>query len=1158
MNYSENAINVFKKLYYKKDGKDSNILLENHPNEVFERVARFVAGDNGDRWYGDFYDMMKDGYFRPCTPCMMNAGVTAKPQTAACFVGDLQDDLMSIFDFDKESGIIFAKGSGIGGNFGALREKDALLSSGGQSSGPFSFMKKWAATAEAVKSGGSSRRAAQMAMFHDTHPDLLEFITFKDGVHLDLRSMNLSIAASNAFMEAVEGDLSWKLYGVSDKEVKSTHKAKDVFDKIITNAHKTGDPGLWFIDRANKDNGLIDQYGRYTSTNPCVVGETLVAVADGRGYVSIEQLAKESKDIPVHSVDLTTRRPAIKMGRNPRKTRANVPILKITFDDGSFIRTTEDHNFLDYDGNKVKAIDLQPKQQLLSFIKFQNPNTTTGKMYWNIINRDGNRGQIAEHQLVMDFNMKYPGDGYIPHHKNGNSLDNTPSNLEWITIGDHNRLEPTIYSGEGTNPMFGKSHSEKTKKLIGEKSRKRNESEKYRIKCSDSIKKAMSRPEVIAKMSGEKIERVEVPCAYCGEIRLFTPIAYKSRLKQNKMKEVFCSVACSAKWISENVDSKPKFSINDALSFGIRYTNEIGKMPTYRGWDLWSKKQDNICSREWIRIHFGGFPDFKKELSKIMESPNHKVISVQKDGIADVYNITVDDTHTVAYITNTDGKTVKKGNPKLWGIYTTNCGEIPGLPYSACALASINLAKFVWMGDNKDVFFDWDDFKRVVRLGIIFLDRMIDISGYPTEKYEEMAKNTRPLGLGIMGLADMLCKLGIPYNSKEAYALCDEISMTLTKEAINTSEELGEEFGSFPDFEANRHNMQELCRRFGYYDAGVGIPTLRNSNWTTIAPTGTISISADCSPGMEPLFGICYTKNISDSNEKWIFVNPVFEEKYSKEPWYQEAISEIAKNGGSCQKVDCVPVEVKRVWVTAHDIHWKDRIEMQAALQKNISSAISSTINLPSTATVDEIKEIYMLAWKKGLKGITVYRDGSLDSQPVEFKQENKEEKIDLIRNRPKIRNGTTYTMETGHGSIHITINKDMDENVFELFAAGGKGGNVNAASLEAVGRLSSLALQKGAEVKEVAKQLLGISDGRVTWDKIHPDDDRTFSVLSIWDAIGQVLNRFYSVVKKDPVVDSDKKTKKLTEQLRCPDCGADMFMVEGCPFCNFCGSKCS
>jgi len=870
MNYSENAINVFKKLYFKRDKNDN--LVENHPDEVFTRVANIVSSAHGENneLQNKFYIMMQSGKFRPCTPCLMNTGVKKNPQTAACFVGDLCDDLISIFSFDKESGIIFSKGSGVGANFGVLREMDAPLSSGGCSSGPLSFLKKWAATAEAVKSGGNSRRAAELSMFFDTHPDLLEFITIKTNEdQKELRSMNLSVAISNTFMEAVQNDEMWELIGVVDKKVKSTHKARDIFNLIADNAYKTGDPGIWYIDHANLDNGLQRQYGRVISTNPCFSKDTLITTSKGA--------------FPI--IDLVGK--------------------KVTIFDGE--------NWVETDSFRKTGVD----QKLL-------------RIYIN----------DSFHIDVTPYHTMYFNKG-IRHIKAGN-----------IEIGD------VLYSNLTENAI---------------------------------------------------VTNIE--------------------LLQDKH-DVYC---CT--------------------------------IPT-----------------------------------------THKVLTAS-------------------------------------GIITGNCGEISGLPSSACALASINLTKFV-----KGNGFDFDLFKENVKYGTYFLDFMIDISGYPADSYKLMAQNTRPLGLGIMGLADMLCLLDIPYDSEEAYKLCGDITLTMTQTAIKTSVELAEKYGSFKDFKNNESEMAAVSNNFG-----INLQTpqkLRNSQWTTIAPTGTISISADCSPGMEPLFGITYTKNISDSDEKWIFVNPVFENKYKNEFWYKEAIEKIEKNRGSCQGIKCVPEKVQKVWKVAHDIHWKDRIEMQSYLQRGISNSISSTANLSNSATVDEIKEIYMLAWKKGLKGITVYRDGSKIDQPVEFSKEIIKE---VIEERPKVREGKTHEVFTGHGKIYVTVNHDINGKVLEIFTNGGKNGGVSAANLEAIARLASLALQQGVSVDDIAHTLLGISDGTVSWDKLSIGDVKATQITSIPDAIAQILHRFY--VKPDGV--TEVETIKLEDEIRCPDCGGFATLSEGCIFCPRCGSKC-
>jgi ribonucleoside-diphosphate reductase alpha chain len=248
MGLSNNAIAIYKRLYFGEN--------ETKPSEVHKRVARFAASqeDAAGYWEMRFLLAMEDGRMRPNSPAMMNGGLLEKPVTSACFVGKMEDDLHSILEFDKTAAIVFSYGSGIGINYGKLREVDAPLSTGGRSSGPFAFMRKLAATAEAVKSGGRARRAAIMSMMYDNHPNILDFIKIKQDPNNGLNSMNLSVAISDRFMRAVKYDEDWELIGVNDHKVKQVIKAREMFDLIAECAHKTGDPGVFFIDRANRDN----------------------------------------------------------------------------------------------------------------------------------------------------------------------------------------------------------------------------------------------------------------------------------------------------------------------------------------------------------------------------------------------------------------------------------------------------------------------------------------------------------------------------------------------------------------------------------------------------------------------------------------------------------------------------------------------------------------------------------------------------------------------------------------------------------------------------------------------------------------------------------------------------------------------------------------
>ena len=699
---------------------------------------------------------------------------------------------------------------------------------------------------------------------------------------------------------------------------------------------------------------------------------------------------------------------------------------------------------------------------------------------------------------------------------------------------------------EKTTVCSRKSILKKTKKLIGKKTKKRCQDDDYREKLSSSIKRGMEKSNASEKLKGERVKRVTTECAYCGKVLTMLPSEYKERSERNIDGQIFCSMSCSAKL---NNPSKNKIvAKDDIVKWGVEYLEEIKELPTYNGWDVWKEKHPEVCSRECIRKNFNGFSDFKNEIIAASLPSNHKIVSVESDGFEDVFNITVDEFHTVAYITNPTARTRKLGYPKMWGLYTANCGEQSLHKQGSCCLGSINLTKF-FDKDTKD--FRYMEFQEAIRTATCFLDFMISVSGYPTEDYKIVAEKTRPIGLGIMGLADLLCLMKLPYDSAEAREFTQNIFKTLTQESILASIDLGHKYGSFPAFKDAANKMNQLVDKFMPLDEEID--AIRNSQWTTVAPTGSISISTDCSPGMEPLFGICYTKRLSDSDEKWIFVNPIFEEKFKEEPWYQEGIEKIAENHGSCQGIDCIPENVQKVWKVAHDIGWKDRLLMQSKIQEYISAAISSTVNLPEKATVEEIKEIYLEAYKLDLKGITVYRDGCLQNQPVAFGEENQPiaEEVKKLKTRPKILSGNTHLVETGHGKIYLTVNRDDENNVYELFTNGGKNGGVSSANLEAIARLSSLALQEGVTVKNIANTLARINDGTCVWDKLHDNDSRSQQIVSIPDAVAQILNRFYCN-GKDPK-DKDAGVKSSY----CEDCGSEMFLKEGCSFCPECGSKC-
>jgi|Deesub1362A_J573_1020465.scaffolds.fasta_scaffold00171_48 ribonucleoside-diphosphate reductase alpha chain len=501
--------------------------------------------------------------------------------------------------------------------------------------------------------------------------------------------------------------------------------------------------------------------------------------------------------------------------------------------------------------------------------------------------------------------------------------------------------------------------------------------------------------------------------------------------------------------------------------------------------------------------------------------------------------------------------------PSLGDIESTNpCGEQPLLPYESCNLGSINLARFVLPDEStgmkaqgtdvvtrydKDIAgrIDWDGLRKTVHLCVHFLDNVIDVNRYPLKKIEEMTKANRKIGLGVMGWADMLIQLRIPYDSEAASRLAKEVMRFIRDEGRKASMALAEERGVFPNFE---HSI--------YRDMNL---RLRNASITTIAPTGTLSIIAGCSSGIEPIFAVAYVRNVLEGT-KLYEVNPYFE-RIAKERgfWSRELIERISETG-SLREIDGVPEEIKRIFITAHDISPLDHIRMQAAFQKYVDNAVSKTVNFPHDATPKDVEDVYMLAYGLGCKGVTVYRDGSREEQVLQT-ADRKQQAVDnrLVaehtfkitpRKRPEVIKGTTRRMKTGCGNLYVTINEDEDGNLFELFTHMGKAGGCAASQAEAIGRLVSLALRSNIAPPEIVKQLRGISCHNPEWTN-------NGKILSCSDAIAKAIEKYYQTEGKGN--GSDPVLEKKVIYGACPECGGAVEHEGGCAVCRDCGfTRCS
>jgi len=481
--------------------------------------------------------------------------------------------------------------------------------------------------------------------------------------------------------------------------------------------------------------------------------------------------------------------------------------------------------------------------------------------------------------------------------------------------------------------------------------------------------------------------------------------------------------------------------------------------------------------------------------------------------------------------------------PKLGKIESTNpCGEQPLLPFESCNLGSINLSKLVVVKDNKP-HIDYDKLSQAVKLAVRFLDNVIEVNQFPLPEIAEMTRTTRKIGLGVMGFADMLIQLGIPYDSEQGLVVAGEVARFISEEADKVSIELAQARGAFPAFQES------------IYDVPDG-PRFRNASRTTIAPTGSLSIIANCSSGIEPLFALSYVRHILEG-EEFIEVNPYFEEIAKRGGFYSPDLMRQLAEGKKLKDVDEVPEDIKRLFITAHEISPEWHVKMQAAFQKFTDSAVSKTVNFPHDATPEDVSEVYMLAYQEGLKGITIYRDRSRESQVLTVGEGVKKVEGKLApRKRPKVTRGVTERVNTGCGYIYVTVNFDS-RGISEVFSTLGKAGGCAAAQLEAISRLTSLALRSGIDIDSIVKHLRGIRCPSIAWEQGH-------AILSCADAIASVLEKYI----KEKTDTREKSTNPNTPSEgpeivnkwsgQCPDCGGSLIYQEGCNICLNCGfTKC-
>ena len=1055
-----------------KDGLPVDIDIDATHDRVARALAEVEKPAQREHFYKEFLDAMYCGAI-PAGRIMSNAGAQYhKPAVSLinCTVSSaIPDSMDGIFSSLHEAALTLKAGCGIGYEFSTLRPSGAFVAgAGATTNGPLAFMDVFDKMCFTVSSAGG-RRGAQMGTFDVTHPDVEQFINAKRE-NGRLRQFNLSLLITDAFMKAVQTDSEWQ-YEWDGVRVGNPVRAKWLWDTIMQSNYNFAEPGFLLVDRINRYNNLwFCEHLR--ATNPCVTGDTKIAVA-GRGPVEIKQLVKEGKDVPVYCHDFKTGETVVRMGRNPRRTGKNHKVFRITLDDGSSFKANAVHNIYLRDGTKVQVKDLKIGASLIPF-KIKADKTGNSwvrhlssgsyvRDYWLMLN--------CKYDTEFDFGT---GTGKIHgHHVDGNHFNNEMDNLEALTHEDHNshhltdanptqtgwttasakekrqyRQRMSESQSNANNGMFGRTHTKKTKKLIGTSTVERFTNAKFVRKHSKAVAKAMT-DEVRAKISESHTQERQTVVKTCKECNVQFELQV---IRGNKSCRKFCTQACAARSNSKVSASTPKSQETlDRISAGskkfansklgrvaksgagsasiVQRALKCGSMLLHLGHKINARTWDSLKSvlhesgikptigAAWIDNQWDGdWSQFRKECKEY----NHKVVSIVACGEEDVFNITVDEHHNYFIITNE--RKLRKSTI-LTGVLSKNCGEQPLPPYGSCLLGSINLTKFVDNPFGVNAKFNWGKFNRIVSTFTRMLDNVVELNGLPLEQQRHEITWKRRHGMGFFGLGSAMAMLGISYGDAASLKFTEDVSKTMAITGFLVGSELSEEKGEAPvlqkqysssellqfskyntNYVASKSNSRisgrELFLKSHYFDIFSSAPEgqevlklmkrhgSRFTHHSSIAPTGTLSLSfgGNVSNGIEPSFSHSYNRNIIREGRNAKESVEVCSYEYLA---YRELVNKNVRpqmyRAGQVDDGNYLP----SCFADTDSLTPKHHIDIQASAQKWVDSSISKTINVPTDITVDAFKDIYVYAFEQGLKGCTTFRFNPENFQGVLVKTED-------------------------------------------------------------------------------------------------------------------------------------------------------------------------
>jgi ribonucleoside-diphosphate reductase alpha chain len=1127
--------------------------LETTPDQTMARIARGIAAVESEakqaEWQKKFEWLLEDWKFVPGGRIWAGAGTDQELTFYNCYVvPSPHDSRGGIVKTLQQMMEIMSRGGGVGINVSSLRPRYGYVKGvNGRSSGAVSWGGLYSFVTGLIEQGGS-RRGALMLICNDWHPDVMEFINSKREAG-KITNANISVGISDAFMEAVKQDSNWDLvfpdtlHPAYDTEWNGeletwqtkgypvirhkTVKAREMWNQIIESAWASAEPGLWFRERANKMSNSW-YFSQLICTNPCVTADTLVYTANGLRRVG--DLFAEGNNVNVvvdgrHGYAPTTSQ-ASHIFRTGRKQ-----IYRLQTKEGYYVRATGDHRIMTERG-WVALQDL----------------TQADKVH--ILNRKGGFGTEGTQEL-----------GQI---------------LGWL-VGDGTIKEDQVvlsFFGQEKQELAG-MFAQNVENIVAPLTLKNRyyTISPVTIKDRDEVRVASTRLHTVAAQHGLVADKYTVPASvFTGSEAMqrgFLQALFTADggFQDGGVKGGSARLASNHLELLEGVQQL-------LLNFGIasriyrnRRTAGYRNLPDGNGGlkSYWCEAQHELA------ITKSNLDRFARDIGFLMEYKQAKltdyiqrgkrgtyserftahVESITPDGIEDVYDLTEPMTHSFI------------GN----GITLHNCGEQPLPSFGICNLGAVNLAKFV-----KDGAVEWEMLGQTVRYATRFLDDVIDATPYFFAENAEQQGKERRVGLGVMGLAEMMIRLGLRYGSDEGNAFLDELFKFFASEAYRASADIAAEKGAFPAFDADKFlqsgfmlNMPEDVRDT-IRDKGA-----RNVTLLTVAPTGTTGTMVSTSTGVEPYYFWSYFRK-------------------SRLGVHEEVVDVV-----QAWRDENPDTDLPDYFVTAMDLSPEDHVKVQAVVQKWIDSSISKTCNVPNHYTVEQTAELYRLMYELGCKGGTIYRDGSRDEQVLNIKKEEKKEEPkvgaahqvveppttapkspapyispnytnigDHKRKRARRLKGATYFVHTPVGKAFVTVNRNGEEEPFEVFANVGKVGSEGAAMSEALGRLISLVLRIPSHItpserlEMVVDQLGGIGGAR----SIGFGANR---VASLPDALAQVLREDLEAHRQDEAAillgEADPEPHQLellavTAQADlCPECGhASFIRIEGCKKCVSCG----